>query len=100
MEIEFGILKREELMESVELATRAYMTYEYFTNFFPDPEERRKALLSMQYRAGLTNFGKTHFLKADIPLRKIFGYATGVRSISKGTALYSMKLLGYRPASN
>lgn len=43
--------------------------------------------------------GKTHFLKADVPLRKIFGYATGVRSISKGTALYSMKLLGYRPAN-
>ena len=43
--------------------------------------------------------GKTHFLKADIPLRKIFGYATGVRSISKGTALYSMKLLGYRAAA-
>ena len=43
--------------------------------------------------------GKTHFLKADIPLRKIFGYATGVRSISKGSALYSMKLLGYRPAT-
>jgi elongation factor G len=43
--------------------------------------------------------GKTHFLKADVPLRKIFGYATGVRSISKGTALYSMKLLGYRPAT-
>ena len=41
--------------------------------------------------------GRTHFLKAEIPLRKIFGYATGVRSISKGTALYSMKLLGYRP---
>lgn len=43
--------------------------------------------------------GKTHFLKADVPLRKIFGYATGVRSISKGTALYSMKLLGYRPTA-
>ena len=43
--------------------------------------------------------GKTHFLKADIPLRKIFGYATGVRSISKGTALYSMKLQGYKPAT-
>ena len=43
--------------------------------------------------------GKTHFLKADVPLRKIFGYATGVRSISKGTALYSMKLLGYRSAT-
>ncbi|MCQ2108603.1 MAG: TetM/TetW/TetO/TetS family tetracycline resistance ribosomal protection protein [Fibrobacter sp.] len=43
--------------------------------------------------------GRTHFLKADIPLRKIFGYATNVRSISKGTALYSLKLLGYREAS-
>ena len=43
--------------------------------------------------------GKTHFLKAEVPLRKIFGYATGVRSISKGTALYSMKLLGYKPAT-
>ncbi len=42
--------------------------------------------------------GKTHFLKAEVPLRKIFGYATGVRSISKGAALYSMKLLGYRSA--
>ena len=41
--------------------------------------------------------GRMHFLKADVPLRNIFGYATGVRSISKGTALYSMKLLGYRP---
>ena len=43
--------------------------------------------------------GKIHFLKADVPLRKIFGYATGVRSISKGTALYSMKLLGYKSAT-
>lgn len=44
--------------------------------------------------------GKTHFLKAEVPLRKIFGYATGVRSISKGTALYSMKLLGYKAYNN
>ena len=43
--------------------------------------------------------GRTHFLKADIPLQKIFGYATNVRSISKGTALYSLKLLGYRQFS-
>ena len=43
--------------------------------------------------------GRTHFLKADIPLRNIFGYATNVRSISKGTALYSLKLQGYRKAT-
>lgn len=44
--------------------------------------------------------GRIHTLKAEIPLRKIFGYATGVRSISKGTALYSLKLLGFRPATD
>ena len=43
--------------------------------------------------------GRIHFLKAEIPLRRIFGYATGVRSISKGTAVYSLKLLGYRAAT-
>ena len=40
--------------------------------------------------------GRIHTFKAEVPLRKIFGYATGVRSISKGTALYSLKLLGFR----
>ncbi len=43
--------------------------------------------------------GRTHFLKAEIPLRKIFGYATGVRSVSKGTAIYSLKFLEYRKAT-
>lgn len=66
MEIEFGILKRSELKESVELAARAYENYEYFTNCFPDLEERRKALRGILLRANLTNFGKTHFLTAKI----------------------------------
>ena len=42
MDIEFGLLKREEIKESVELSARAYEDYEYFTIFFPDLEERRK----------------------------------------------------------
>ena len=66
MEIEFGILKREELMESVEVAARAYEYYEYFTNFFPDLEERRKVLRSIMHRVELTNFGKTHLLTAKV----------------------------------
>lgn len=44
--------------------------------------------------------GKTHFLKAEIPLKNVFGYATKVRSISKGTAIYSMKFLEYRAAAS
>jgi ribosomal protein S18 acetylase RimI-like enzyme len=66
MEIEFGILSRDELKESVELAARAYEYYEYFTNFFPDLRERRKVLRSIMYRVMLTNFGHTHFLTAKV----------------------------------
>ncbi len=66
MEIEFGILNRKELNESVKVAARAYEHYEYFTNFFPDLEERRKVIRSLMYRSMLTNFGKTHFLTAKI----------------------------------
>ncbi|MCQ2064172.1 MAG: TetM/TetW/TetO/TetS family tetracycline resistance ribosomal protection protein [Fibrobacter sp.] len=40
--------------------------------------------------------GRIHTFKADIPLRNIFGYATGVRSVSKGTAIYSLRFLEYR----
>ncbi len=40
--------------------------------------------------------GVLHFFKAELPLRKLFGYATAVRSGCKGRAQYSLKLLGYR----
>lgn len=40
--------------------------------------------------------GNIHSFYAEVPLRKLFGYATAVRSISKGTAIYSMRFLEYR----
>ena len=66
MTIEFGVLKREELEESVELAVRAYENYIYLSFCFPDLEERKKVLRSMMYRSGLTIFEKTHFLTAKV----------------------------------
>lgn len=41
--------------------------------------------------------GVIHSLKAELPLRNLFGYSTAVRSISKGTAQYSLRFLGYEP---
>ena len=64
MTVDFDILKRNELKAAVELAGRAYEDYEYFTNYFPDLEERRKVLRSVVYREFLTNFKKTHYLVA------------------------------------
>ena len=42
--------------------------------------------------------GKFHSLVAEIPLRRIFGYSTLVRSISRGTACYTLRYAGHRLA--
>lgn len=66
MEIEFGMLKRDELKESVNLDVRAYQDYEYFTNMFPNLKERLRAIRGIIYRSRLTTFKKTHFLTAKV----------------------------------
>lgn len=40
--------------------------------------------------------GKTHTLLAEVPLKNFFGYSTTVRSISRGTASYDLRLLGFK----
>ena len=41
---EFGSMKRDDLKAAVEVNVRAYENYVYFTNYFPDREERIKAI--------------------------------------------------------
>jgi len=54
----------------------------------------------LQHRDGrirdVAGDGKVHSLVAEIPLRRIFGYSTQVRSISRGTACYTLRYLGHR----
>lgn len=66
MPIEFSPLKRKELKAAVTLVTRSFENYEYFTNYFPNPEERKKVLWNVIYREYKTNFGKVHFLVAKL----------------------------------
>jgi len=66
MPVEFAILEKKELKAAAELAARAFEDYAYFTNYFPDPEERRKVLRALLYREYLTNFGKVHLLSAKV----------------------------------
>lgn len=42
MELEFREMKRSEIRQAAELATRAFDDYEYFTNWFPDQDERNR----------------------------------------------------------
>ena len=49
---------------------------------------------------GVNGDGVMHSFVAELPLRKLFGYATAVRSGCKGRAQYSLKLLDYRKVRN
>lgn len=74
MEIEFGVLKREELSDAVELSFRAYEYYEYFLNFFPDLGLRHKVIRSVLYGTWRAVMQKSHFLTVKID-GKIVGLA-------------------------
>ena len=64
MSLVFGLLKRQEIRQAAELATRAFDDYEYFTNWFPDKEERNRVLLSVITHEYKTNFSRVHQLAA------------------------------------
>ena len=64
MKLEFGLLNRKELRQAAELAARAFSDYEYFTNWFPDQEERARVEISIIWHAYKTNFSRVHQLSA------------------------------------
>ena len=64
--IEFGTLKRSELRQAAELAARAFSDYEYFTNWFPDKEERAKVESAIIWCSYKTNFSRAPQLSAKL----------------------------------
>ena len=55
-----------------------------------DLNSRRGRILGMETRKGLQE------IKAEVPLGEMFGYATTLRSLTKGRANYSMHFAVYR----
>ena len=66
MTLEFGPLNRKELRQAAELAARAFIDYEYFTNWFPDQEERSGVVISIIWHAYKTTFNRVHQLSAKL----------------------------------
>ena len=66
MTLEFGPLNRKELRQAAELAARAFIDYEYFTNWFPDQEERAGVVISIIWHAYKTTFNRVHQLSAKL----------------------------------
>ncbi|MCL2247445.1 MAG: elongation factor G, partial [Lentimicrobiaceae bacterium] len=68
---------------------------EYMGNVSADLNRRRAVLEQVDAKIGF------QVVKAQVPLAEMFGYVTGLRSITSGRATYSMEFLRYAqvPAS-
>ena len=62
---------------------------EYQGDLLGDINRRRGIIQGVDAKAGQT------MLNAHVPLAEMFGYATAIRSLSKGRASYSMEPLSF-----
>jgi elongation factor G len=67
---------------------------EYQGDLLGDVNRRRGKILSIEAKSGQT------VLSAEVPLAEMFGYATAIRSLSKGRASYSMEPLTFEQVPN
>jgi elongation factor G len=65
---------------------------EYFGDVIGDLNARRAEIFNT------SNRGKLRVIDARVPLDRIFGYASAVRSVSQGRASYTLEPLSYAPA--
>ena len=63
---------------------------EYMGDVMGDLNSRRGRILGMEEKAS------KQIIAAEVPLGDMFGYATELRSMSKGRAAYSMEFACYR----
>ena len=64
---------------------------EYQGDILGDLNRRRGKIQSIEARSSAT------YLYAEVPLAEMFGYATAIRSLSKGRASYSMEPYAFEP---
>ena len=64
---------------------------EYQGDIMGDLSRRRGKIMGMEAKGGAV------VVNAEVPLAEMFGYATAIRSLSKGRAAYSMEPLAFEP---
>ena len=65
---------------------------EYFGDVIGDLNSRRAEIAATHSR------GKLRVIEARVPLERMFGYASAVRSVSQGRASYTLEPFAYAPA--
>jgi elongation factor G len=67
---------------------------EYQGDLLGDLNRRRGKIMSIESKSNST------ILYAEVPLAEMFGYATAIRSLSKGRAAYSMEPFSFEQVPN
>ena len=67
---------------------------EYQGDLLGDLNRRRGKIAAMDSK------DQTCILRSEVPLSEMFGYATAIRSLSKGRAAYSMEPFNFEPVPN
>lgn len=62
MSVEFGRMRKDEIREAARMAARSFDDYEYFTNWFPEKEERNRIQFAILWREFKSNFRASHYL--------------------------------------
>jgi elongation factor G len=78
------------LLEPV-MKVEATTPEEYQGDIMGDLSRRRGRIMGMEAKGGAVA------VNAEVPLAEMFGYATAIRSLSKGRAAYSMEPLAFEP---
>lgn len=76
------------------MATEIVTPAEYMGDIVGDVNKRRGRVMSMNPR------GILQIIDAEVPLAEMFGYATGLRSVTQGRASYSMQFCKYERVPN
>lgn len=79
-----------QLLEPI-MEVEVIVPEEYLGNVMGDLSARRGRVAGMNQRRD------AQVVKADVPLAEMFGYATALRSMSQGRAIYSMQFSHYEP---
>ena len=82
-----------KLMEPI-MATEVIVPDEYLGDVMGDINSRRGNIDSMGQRKD------AHVLNAVVPLAKMFGYATDLRSITQGRAVFHMEFSNFKEVPN
>ena len=85
MAFENALHKAEPALLEPIMALEVVVTDEYLGDVLSDLNTRRANIINVNKR------GDANVIDAEVPLREMFGYATDLRSISQGRAVFTMK---------